>query len=388
MKIVIINGSARKGNTLTAINAFIKGASEKNEIEIIEPDKLNIAPCKGCGVCQCSKGCVDKDDTNPTIDKIAAADMILFATPVYWWGMSAQLKLIIDKCYCRGLQLKNKKALAFIENLLDLEMVNDLELFDDQGVKVSTHTYDVLMISIDELKRDYRSFTEAKQRVDFFAMTIGIIIHDLSKGSIRKTEEKFSHSQMMLKKPEYITKEADRVLKEIEEKLDVEINDAIRKNIIHIVLSHHGKWGKIQPNSKEAHIVHRADMYSAKYHRINPIGADKILELMAQGMQLEEISIKLNCTQGVIKDRLKRAKQELNFKNTKQLINYYKKNKKIPIGDNFFIQRVRETEKLKRMVDRKGFKNIMLENPLIPYFRDDEIFKKKELEKTEPNGKK
>ena len=42
-----INGSARKGNTLTAINAFIKGALEKNEIEIIEPDKLNIAPCKG-----------------------------------------------------------------------------------------------------------------------------------------------------------------------------------------------------------------------------------------------------------------------------------------------------------------------------------------------------
>ena len=76
-------GSARKGNTLTAINAFIKGASEKNEIEIIEPDKLNIAPCKGCGVCQCSKGCVDKDDTNSTIDKIAAADMILFVLLVY-----------------------------------------------------------------------------------------------------------------------------------------------------------------------------------------------------------------------------------------------------------------------------------------------------------------
>ena len=40
MKIVIINGSARKGNTLTAINAFIKGAAEKNEIEVIAPDKL------------------------------------------------------------------------------------------------------------------------------------------------------------------------------------------------------------------------------------------------------------------------------------------------------------------------------------------------------------
>ena len=98
MKIVIINGSARKGNTLAAINAFIKGASEKNEIEIIEPDKLNIAPCKGCGVCQCSKGCVDKDDTNSTIDKIAAADMILF-TPVYCGECQHKLKLIIDKCY-------------------------------------------------------------------------------------------------------------------------------------------------------------------------------------------------------------------------------------------------------------------------------------------------
>ena len=44
MKIVIINGSARKGNTLTAINAFIKGASGKNEIEVIQPDKLDISP--------------------------------------------------------------------------------------------------------------------------------------------------------------------------------------------------------------------------------------------------------------------------------------------------------------------------------------------------------
>ena len=99
MKIVIINGSARKGNTLTAINTFIKGAAEHNEIEMISPDKLHIAPCKGCKACQCHKGCVDQDDTNPTIDKIAAADMILFATPVYWWGMSGQLKLMVDKFY-------------------------------------------------------------------------------------------------------------------------------------------------------------------------------------------------------------------------------------------------------------------------------------------------
>lgn len=131
MKIVIINGSARKGNTLRAIDAFIKGASEKNEIEIIQPDKLQIAPCKGCGTCQSLNGCVDQDDTNSTIDKIAAADMILFATPVYWWGMSAQLKLIIDKCYCRGLQLKNKKVGTIVVGGSPIDSIQ-YELIDKQ----------------------------------------------------------------------------------------------------------------------------------------------------------------------------------------------------------------------------------------------------------------
>ena len=80
---------------------------------------------------QVFKGCVDKDDTNPTIDKIAAADMILFATPVYWWGMSAQLKLIIDKCYCRGMQLKNKKVGTIVVGGSPVDSIQ-YELIDKQ----------------------------------------------------------------------------------------------------------------------------------------------------------------------------------------------------------------------------------------------------------------
>lgn len=80
MKIAVVNGSARKGNTLAAIEAFSEGAKANHEIEIIQADKLNIGFCKGCGACECHKGCVDKDDTNPTIDKLVAADMIVFAT--------------------------------------------------------------------------------------------------------------------------------------------------------------------------------------------------------------------------------------------------------------------------------------------------------------------
>lgn len=114
MKVVIVNGSARKGNTLTAIHAFVEGISKENEIEIIQPDLFNIAPCKGCGYCKHSLECVDQDDTNSTIDKLVSADVIILATPVYWWGMTSQLKLIIDKCYSKAQKLKNKKIGLFI----------------------------------------------------------------------------------------------------------------------------------------------------------------------------------------------------------------------------------------------------------------------------------
>lgn len=271
---------------------------------------------------------------------------------------------------------KNSHALEFINLLLDHELVLNLQEFDDQGVKVTTHTYDVLKISFDEIRRDYRDLKEARERVEFFSVVVGVIVHDISKGSIRKANEKLSHSQMMIKKPEYIMKETDLVLSDIEIKLNLKIEEKIRKNIIHVVVSHHGKWGKIQPNSKEAHIVHRADMYSAKYHRINPLGADKILKYMVEGMNIDEISKKFDCTTGVIKDRLKRAKQELRLKNTKQLLGYYKNKKKIPIGDDFFTKRVRETEKLIKAVEKKGFKNLILENPLLNYLEDDKIFEK------------
>ena len=44
------------------------------------------------------------------VDKIVEADVVVFATPVYWWGITAQMKMVIDKCYCKGALLKNKKA--------------------------------------------------------------------------------------------------------------------------------------------------------------------------------------------------------------------------------------------------------------------------------------
>lgn len=269
---------------------------------------------------------------------------------------------------------RNLNAKKFIAKLVEHPMVKELDNIDDQGVKVSTHTYDVLKTCQEELEREFKSLESAGKKIDLFAIVVGIIIHDLSKGSIRKEEEKTSHSQMMLKNPDYISKESEQIISEIEEEIGLKIKKNILKNISHIVVSHHGRWGKIQPGSREAHIVHRADEYSAKYHRILPIGADKILRLMSEGTPLEEVHLVLGCTTGIVKDRLKKSKDALNLKNIKQLMAYYKKNKKIPLGDEFFEKRIRETEKLIKLVEKKGFEKLVLESSLIEYLEDNKIF--------------
>ena len=274
-------------------------------------------------------------------------------------------------------------VMRFMKELLSLDEIRNLGEYADQGIKVSTHTFDVLKLSLEDMKWEYKTFSEAKKRVEFFALTVGITIHDVSKGTIRSTDSEYSHSQIMMKKPEFVQEETEKILDKLEKKLGVRIKKHIRDNIIHIVLSHHGQWGKVQPNTKEAYIVHRADMTSAKYHRINPIGADKILKLLVEGKSEAEIAEELGCTPGIIRNRLSRAKGQLKFRTTSQLIAYYKEHKNVPIGDKVFIQRVKETDKLKKTVDETGFETLMIENPLLAYMVDKEIFEKPEQESKE-----
>jgi len=269
----------------------------------------------------------------------------------------------------------NKKAKEYINILLGFPIIDQLKEMEDLGVSVTTHTYDVLEIAIRDLKKSYRNLKRAGEELDLFAMLVGIIIHDTSKASLRAGGDSIlSHSQVMLKKPDRIRKEATGILKKMEEETGLVLDPNTERKIVHIVLSHHGRWGRVTPSTKEALMVHKADEYSAKYHRINPIGADKIVELMAKGHSLDEIKEKLDCTSGIIKDRLKRAKVELKLKTNKQLLSYYNANKKIVIGDEFFIKRITETEELIRKVDKLGFETLVKQCELFNHFNDNQIF--------------
>lgn len=114
MKILILAGSPhKKGTSNTLVEEFIKGATEVGkEVELIDIAKSNIHPCLGCDACGMNGNCVQKDIGNEVLDKILNADAIVFATPVYYFGMSSQLKMMIDRFYARNGAITSKHLKA------------------------------------------------------------------------------------------------------------------------------------------------------------------------------------------------------------------------------------------------------------------------------------
>ena len=105
MKIVVLNGSPRKGgNTEIMAQAFAEAARKnQNEVSILDVASMNICGCLGCKYCWAHKGeCVQKDDMGKVFAALADADMVVFASPIYWFDITAQMKTVIDRLYAGG----------------------------------------------------------------------------------------------------------------------------------------------------------------------------------------------------------------------------------------------------------------------------------------------
>ena len=114
MKIVILEGSPNKnGSSNMLAEQFRKGAEEAgNSVQIIDAAHADIHPCIGCIHCGYEGPCVQKDDINEIRQKILDADMMVFVTPLYYYGMSAQLKILIDRfcAFNSSIQRKHMKS--------------------------------------------------------------------------------------------------------------------------------------------------------------------------------------------------------------------------------------------------------------------------------------
>ena len=89
----------------------MRGAAESgNRVEKIFLRDKSISPCLGCGVCSLHrKPCPQKDDMEEIIGKMLAADVIVMGTPVYFYAMSAQMKMVIDRCCGPYTEMKDKE---------------------------------------------------------------------------------------------------------------------------------------------------------------------------------------------------------------------------------------------------------------------------------------
>ncbi len=100
--ILILAGSPRKnGNTDRLVASFADGARKNNMVEIVSVSDYKVNPCIGCNSCFTRDGneCFQNDDMNLIYDKLKAANMVVIASPVYFYGLSAELKAIIDRLH-------------------------------------------------------------------------------------------------------------------------------------------------------------------------------------------------------------------------------------------------------------------------------------------------
>ena len=119
MKIAIFNGSPRKENTTAMAEAFREGAeSAGHEVTVYHVGQMKISGCLGCEYCH-TKGegsCVQKDDLEKILPAYKEADMIVFASPIYYFSMTTQMEAAIQRVYCIGKPLKAKKAALLLSS--------------------------------------------------------------------------------------------------------------------------------------------------------------------------------------------------------------------------------------------------------------------------------
>ena len=101
-RIVVLAGSMRKGgNTDLLVQAFAEGAGKNHTVDIVSVADHTVNPCIGCNACFTREGnqCFQNDDMSVVYDKLKKADMLVIASPVYFYGLSAELKAMIDRLH-------------------------------------------------------------------------------------------------------------------------------------------------------------------------------------------------------------------------------------------------------------------------------------------------
>lgn len=102
MKITAFLGSPRKnGNTELLLKEAVRGAElSGSEVRIFNLNAMNIKPCQNCGGCEETGNCIVDDEMSDIYREIRSSDRFILSSPIFFSGLSAQTKLMIDRCQC------------------------------------------------------------------------------------------------------------------------------------------------------------------------------------------------------------------------------------------------------------------------------------------------
>jgi len=109
-RVLILSSSPRKGGNSNALcDRFMEGArAAHHQVEKVFLAEKKINYCTGCYTCEGNGECVQNDDMSPILDSMMAADVIVMATPVYFYTMCAQMKTVIDRTVARYMKITDK----------------------------------------------------------------------------------------------------------------------------------------------------------------------------------------------------------------------------------------------------------------------------------------
>ena len=115
-KVLILAGSPRKGGNSDLLCESLGRAAEENgnSVEKIYLQDLNVGFCRACYGCRGSGHCVQRDDMEALLEKMIAADVIVLATPVYFYSMAGQMKTVIDRTLPRYTEIRGKDFIFIV----------------------------------------------------------------------------------------------------------------------------------------------------------------------------------------------------------------------------------------------------------------------------------
>ena len=197
-RIVVLVGSMRKGgNTDLLAQAFAEGAGKDNTVEIVSVADYKVNPCIGCNSCFTREGnqCFQKDDMAEIYKKLKIADIMVIASPVYFYGISAELKAIVDRLHTpmrNGFQVK-KLALLLVGAATLPELFDAIKL-QYQLVLNFFHLEDAGMVLVRGVK-DIGDIKSTKALEE--AYKLGISINSESLRVAQPTKEQNIGSELL-----------------------------------------------------------------------------------------------------------------------------------------------------------------------------------------------